>query len=218
MNRKTFAVLLSGCGEFDDPQVNEAALCLLALESNDIAFQCFVPKTYQYHPTHHFTRRVEASPSHVQQETTSIVMEDITKLNQCKPDNFDALIVPGGFGVAENFSNLTFQDKTLSIAPEVLSLLKTFRLASKPVGYLCIAPMLLPLIYGFGVKMALGNSTELIAIAEKIEGNYQKASSRETIFHERNRVISIPSYRQSCNLRDLKMAIDELVLKLINMS
>lgn len=218
MSKQKFAVLLSGCGVFDGSEVNEVVLSLLALESNDIDYQCFAPETNQYHAINHFTKRVDPCPRNVLQESARIVRGNITALCQCNPDDFDALIVPGGFGVAKNFSNFAFEGENFSIDPEILTLLKTFRFAGKPVGYLCIAPMLLPLIYSIGVKMTIGDNKELIAIAEKMGAIHQKASAQEIVIDERNRVISTPAYMQSSNLCDLKQGIDKLVLELKRMS
>lgn len=57
-------------------------------------------------------------------------------------DNFDALILPGGFGAAKNLSTFAFDGAKMTIQPQVASALTAFHAAKKPIGLICIAPVL----------------------------------------------------------------------------
>ena len=56
---------------------------------------------------------------------------------------FDAIILPGGFGAAKNLCDFAMKGAAATVHPEVVRLLKEMVVAKKPIGAICIAPVVL---------------------------------------------------------------------------
>jgi len=49
MDKKSIAVILSGCGHQDGAEIHEATLTLLAIHKNGAEYQCYAPDIAQHH-------------------------------------------------------------------------------------------------------------------------------------------------------------------------
>lgn len=218
MKGKKFAVILSGCGVYDGAEINEVVLTLLALETNGVSYQCYAPDISQHHVINHLTGQELSGERNVLTESARIVRGSVKNLLHCSPNDYDALVVPGGFGVAKNLSDFAFEGADFQLDPTVLSVLRGFKLQNKPAGYMCIAPVLLPLVYGRGVKLTVGNDENTISIVEQLGGSHQRASFDQIVADEINKVVSTPAYMLSGSIAEAKQGIDKLIQKLIDMS
>lgn len=218
MSRKKFAVILSGGGVYDGAEINEVVLTLLALETRGFEYQCFAPQIEQYHVVNHLTGEVVSEKRQVLTEAARIVRGNVKVLSECIPEHFDALVVPGGFGVAKNLSNFATEGDKLSIQPEVLRVLNDFRVLEKPAGFMCIAPVLLPVIYGKGVLLTIGNDRETISVIEKLGGIHQVAGFSEVVIDEVNKVVTTPAYMLATSIIEAKSGIDRLIDALAKMN
>ena len=52
--------------------------------------------------------------------------------------DFDMLMVPGGFGVAKNFSNFAFQGEKFTVEKYFSDIVNGFFDSKKPIGACCI--------------------------------------------------------------------------------
>ena len=55
MQKKNFAVILSGCGHQDGAEIHEATLTLLAIHKHGAEFHCYAPDVKQHHVLNHIT-------------------------------------------------------------------------------------------------------------------------------------------------------------------
>ncbi|MCX8966303.1 isoprenoid biosynthesis protein ElbB [Erwinia psidii] len=218
MSNKKFAVILSGSGVYDGSEINEVVLTLLALEECNINYQCFAPDIEQHHVVNHVTGEVSADTRNVLNESARIVRGKVKNIKECITQEFNALIVPGGFGVAKNLSDYAFKGQAFEINPEVLTVLKDFKSAKKPAGYMCIAPVLLPTVYGPGVVLTVGNDDETISVVEKLGGIHKVAKVDDIVVDTSNRVVTTPAYMLADGVLEAKMGIYKLVSKLDEMS
>lgn len=218
MEHKKFAVILSGCGVYDGAEINEVVLTLLALEENNIEYQCFAPDIDQYHVVNHLTGEANSGKRNVFEESARIVRGSVKKISECVPSNFDGLIVPGGFGVAKNLSSFAFKGENLDINPTVFSTLNGFKELRKPVGYMCIAPVLLPVVYGSGVILTVGNDADTISLVENMGGVHKIANVYEIVVDEHNKIVTTPAYMLARNISEAKAGIDKLIAEVRKMS
>ena len=96
---------------------------------------------------------------------SSIARSDVKDLIELKQENFDvftgffphpqALVLPGGFGVAKNLSDFGAKGPKMEVLKSVGDILVSFHNANKPIGACCIAPVLLARIFP-GVRLTLG--------------------------------------------------------------
>ena len=154
---KKVAVILSGCGVYDGSEIHESVLTLLAIEQNNASYRCFAPNIPQHHVINHLTGEVSEDESrNVLVESARIARGDVEDLKDLREQDFDALIVPGGFGAAKNLCNFAIDGDNYEVNAEVLKACQAFTQADKPAGYMCIAPAMLPLIYPKGVQGTIG--------------------------------------------------------------
>lgn len=210
MSNKTVAVILAGSGVYDGSEINEVVLSLLSLEEAGIAFQCFAPDISQHHVINHLSGEDMNESRNVLVEAARIVRGNVKALTECRAENFDGLLVPGGYGVAKNLSNFAFEGANLTINQEVLSLCLDFKEAGKAAGYMCIAPALLPKIYG-DITYTIGNDKET---ASAVGSNHVNANVDEIVVDERNKVVTTPAYMLAESIAAAKSGIDKLVKKL----
>ena len=63
-------------------------------------------------------------------------------IDQLNPDQFDALVIPGGSGVLKNLSSWAIDQENFKIHPALHEVILKFHQQSKPIGAICIAPFL----------------------------------------------------------------------------
>ena len=209
---KNIAVILSGCGVYDGSEIHEAVLTLLAIDNNQAKYRCFAPNIEQYHVINHVTGEVSENESrNVLVESARIGRGDVEDITLLSVDEFDALIVPGGFGAAKNLCNFAIKGQDCDINAQVLIAAQAFSQANKPAGYMCIAPAMLPLIYGQGVQGTIGKD---VSIAESIEamGMEHKSCSVDNIVVDTDhKLVTTPAYMLATSISEAAVGIDKLV-------
>src|SRR5947208_16968418 len=99
------AVILSGCGVFDGTEVHEAVLTLLALDRAGAEYRCFAPDKNQMHVVNHLTKKPTTETRNVLVESARIARGQIEDVAKADAAQFDAVILPGGFGAVKNLSD-----------------------------------------------------------------------------------------------------------------
>ena len=161
---KKVAVVLSGCGVYDGAEINEAVLTLLCLEQQGASYECFAPNIAQMHVINHLTGEpVEGETRNVLVEAARIARGNIRDITQARVAEFDALLVPGGFGAAKNLSNFAVAGAAMDVQPDFLALARAFHDSGKPIGLICIAPVMSAAICGEGARCTIGNDADTAA-------------------------------------------------------
>src|SRR5690606_34699448 len=133
MNKKV-AVILSGCGVYDGSEIYESVITLLRLDQRGAVVQCFAPNVAQLHVINHLTGEEMPESRNVLTEAARLARGEIKDLREARAEDFDALIMPGGFGAAKNLSDFASQGANCQVLPDVLSVAQAFAQAGKPVG------------------------------------------------------------------------------------
>ncbi|CAL8270023.1 unnamed protein product [Boreogadus saida] len=139
---KRVAVLLSGCGVYDGTEIHEASATLVHLSRAGAKVKMFAPNTEQMHVVNHCEGKPTEGKRNVLQESARIARGDVTDLAKLDVKDFDALVIPGGFGVAKNLSDWAVKGKDYTVQPQVEKVIKAFRQAGKPLAMCCISPVL----------------------------------------------------------------------------
>lgn len=127
--QKKVAVILSGCGVYDGAEIHESVITLLRLSQRGAQVQCFAPDIAQHHVVNHLTGEEMAESRNVLVESARIARGDVKDVRDAKVEDFDALVVPGGFGAAKNLSDFAFKGDQCEVQPDVLALAKAFAAA-----------------------------------------------------------------------------------------
>ncbi|MGD8110111.1 isoprenoid biosynthesis glyoxalase ElbB [Vibrio sp. TRT 17S01] len=215
---KKIAVILSGSGVFDGAEIHEAVLTLYAIEKQGASWHCFAPNIEQLHVINHITGEEMAGPRNVLEESARIARGNIEDVAKLHVDDFDALVLPGGFGAAKNLTDFAVSGAECSINAHVASACRAFAHAKKPVGYLCIAPTIIPMIYPNGVKGTIGNDEATAAAFNQMGGQHVNCPVDEYIYDEQHNVLSTPAYMLAGNIAQAASGIEKLIEKLVTLA
>ena len=215
---KKVAVILSGSGVYDGSEIHEAVLTLLAIEQCGASYRCFAPNIDQYHVVNHFTGNISEQESrNVLVESARIARGDIEDISDLVVDDFDALLVPGGFGAAKNLSDFAIKGSDSQINAAFQQVARAFIAHNKPAGYMCIAPAMLPLIYPEGVRGTIGKDA---AIAESITSmglTHVNCTVDNVVVDEKYKVVSTPAYMLATSISEAATGINRLVKTVLSL-
>lgn len=211
---KKVAVILAGCGYLDGSEIRESVLTLLALDTANIEYQIFAPDEPLFHVIDHVSGEISKGESrNILQEAGRIARGEISTLNKLDENEFDGLIIPGGFGVAKNLSTFAFKGAEASVHSTVASILKAFHQSKKPIGAICISPALLALTFGnLHPNITLGSDTNIAKEIEKTGAIHHVCQTSEIVVDKQNLFVTTPAYMDDqADLKDIFTGITSLV-------
>ena len=213
------AVVLSGCGVFDGAEIHESVLTLLQLEKHGAKVQIFAPDIPQAHVVNHLTGEpVEGETRNVLVESARIARGEISALSEATAENFDALILPGGFGAAKNLSDFAFKGPDLTVNAELLSFAQAMHKANKPVGLICIAPTMTAAIFGEGTKCTIGNDAETAAAIKQTGAVHSECGVDQICIDRDKKLVTTPAYMLAGSIGEAASGIFRLVDEIIQMA
>lgn len=212
------AVILSGCGVYDGAEIHESVLTLLMLDRAGAKYECLAPNIAQLHVVNHLTGEVaEGETRNVLVEAARIARGAIKDVAKANPDDYDALIVPGGFGAAKNLCDFAIKGAECSVQPDVERFVKAMADAGKAVGFVCIAPAMVPRIYG-NAKVTIGTDAETAAAIEIMGGVHVACPVREFVVDEENKLVSTPAYMLAQSIGEAAEGIGKLVHEVLRLA
>jgi enhancing lycopene biosynthesis protein 2 len=210
------AVVLAGCGVYDGAEINEAVLSLLCLEQQGASYQCFAPDIEQMHVINHLTGEpAEGESRNVLVEAARIARGNILDLGAAKVEEFDALLVPGGFGAAKNLCNFAVAGAEMEIQPDFLELARAFHAAGKPIGLICIAPVMAAAITGEGTRCTIGNDPDTAAAIASMGGEHLECPVSEARVDSERKMVTTPAYMLAGSVSEAYAGIGECVKELL---
>lgn len=192
------AVVLSGCGFMDGAEIQEAVLCFLALDECGLSYRCFAPDMDQARTVDHLTGEEAPETRNVLVESARITRGAVEPLDQLDEKEFDALLIPGGFGVAFNLSSWAMEQDKCQVDPILKEQTLAFHKSGKPIGATCIAPAIIAKIFEgqASLKLTLGSSDEYTPLLSLLGMETQLASVSEMVLDSENRIYTTPAYME----------------------
>jgi enhancing lycopene biosynthesis protein 2 len=215
---KKIAVILSGCGVYDGAEIHESVITLLRLDQRGAQVQCFAPNIAQLHVINHLTGEEMPESRNVLVESARITRGNIKDIREANVEDFDALIVPGGFGAAKNLSNFAVEGAGCTVQPQVLALAEAFAEAAKPVGLICISPALAAKIYGPGVTCTIGNDAETAAAMNKMGATHADCAVGDIVEDKARKLVSTPAYMLAQSISEAASGINKLVDRVLELT
>ncbi|KJH76659.1 MULTISPECIES: isoprenoid biosynthesis glyoxalase ElbB [Pseudomonas] len=215
---KKIAVILSGCGVYDGAEVHESVITLLRLDQRGAQVQCFAPNISQLHVINHLTGEEMPESRNVLVESARIARGNIKDIREASVEDFDALIVPGGFGAAKNLSNFAIEGAGCTVQPDVLALTEAFAEAGKPVGLICISPALAAKIYGPGVTCTIGNDADTAAAMNKMGATHAECAVTDIVEDKARKLVSTPAYMLAQSISEAASGINKLVDRVLELT
>ena len=215
---KKIAVILSGCGVYDGAEIHESVITLLRLDQRGAQVQCFAPNIAQLHVINHLTGEEMPESRNVLVESARIARGDVKDIGEANAEDFDALIVPGGFGAAKNLSNFAVEGAGCSVNPQVLALAEAFAESGKPVGLICISPALAAKIYGPGVTCTIGTCPDTAAALDKMGATHQECAVEDIVEDTARKLVSTPAYMVGKSISEVASGINKLVDRVLELT
>jgi enhancing lycopene biosynthesis protein 2 len=210
------AVVLAGCGFYDGAEINEVVLTLLCLEQQGATYQCFAPNVQQMHVINHLTGQVaEGESRNVLVEAARIARGRIKDVREARVDEFDALLVPGGFGAAKNLSNFAVAGAAMVVQPDFLTLARAFHQKGKPIGLICIAPVMAAAICGEGARCTIGNDAGTAAAIEAMGAEHLSCPVSEARVDTEHKLVTTPAYMLAGGVAEAYSGISECVKEVL---
>ncbi len=195
--KKRVAVVLAGCGHRDGAEVREATFTLLALDEHGAAVQCFAPDKPQADVINHLTGEPMPETRNVLVEAARIARGEIQPLSEFDANAFDALIFPGGFGGAKNFSDFATAGANAVVDADVQAAVRAMHQADKPIGFICITPasVAAPLLGRHHATLTVGGDDDPAAETIRSHGGHHAACPvTDAVVDLENRLVSTPAY------------------------
>lgn len=212
---KKIAVILSGCGVYDGSEIHETTLSLYFLSKNEVEYDCFAPDKDQHHVINHIDGSEQKEIRNVLVESARIARGSIKSLSEFDINHYDAILFPGGFGAAKNLSDYAFKGDDFSVDKEIENLIKSVHKAKKPIGALCISPVLIAKV--LGARVTIGTDKITAASVEKIGGIHINKVYHEVCIDEKNKIISTPCYMLAENIYQVGVGIEAAIAALLGL-
>ena len=212
-----FAVILAGSGVFDGSEIHEATMSLYAIMKNGGTYQVLAPDIDQHNVVNHITGEEMDEKRNVLIESARISRGDIKNLKEFNAEDYDALILPGGFGAAKNLSTFAFDGASCKINGEVENAVRAMADQGKPIGALCISPVILAKIFG-NVKVTIGQDRDTAKAVEQMGATHQKTDHAEVVVDKDKKLVTSPCYMLDANILNIAEGADNVVKSIMEIS
>lgn len=214
MGTKIFAIVLSGSGVYDGAEIHEATMTMLAVVQAGAQYRCFAPDIDQMHVMNHFTGKEMNESRNVLVESARIARGDIQPLDELDVKAFDAILFPGGFGVAKNLCSFAVEGPNCTVDVEAERVVREAYAAKKPIGALCIAPVLIAKVLG-DINVTIGVDADTIKALEQIGATHTQTKHGEVVVDSGNRVYTTPCYMLDSNISQIFDGATAIVMRIM---
>lgn len=206
-------VLLSGCGVQDGSEIYESVLTLLALEKAGATWLAMAPDVEQAHVVNHYKGEEERLTERiVLTEAARIVRGKITSVNEVSAHDVDALIIPGGFGVVKNLCTFATDGVNARVDSQVERLIQDINGLGKPIGAICIAPILVALaLRGKTPGLTVGDDASTSLAINRLDAAHHVTAVDEIFVDEANKIVSTPAFMLASSASEAEPGITKLV-------
>lgn len=212
------AVVLSGAGFLDGSEIHEAVLTLLALDRAGATVTCLAPDVPQASVVDHARKAPVKETRNVLVESARIARGRITDIARARVADFDAVVLPGGYGAAKNLCDFAAAGAKAKVEPHVARfLLDAFR-AKKPIGAWCIAPATLAAALRdekAGIELTIGSDPGTAQALESMGAKHVTCPVHEARVDEAHRIVSTPAYMCDAGIAQVARGIDQAVAALL---
>ena len=201
---KKFAVVLAGCGRKDGSEINEAITLLLSLEQHHCEYQCFAPDRPQTEVIDHLTeKKVCNAKRNILVEAARLARGRVLPIEAYKAEDFDGLLFSGGYGVAKNLCDYAYKGADMEVQPDVARAILETHKAHKPIGAMCIAPvMMAKLIPDVCVTLGTEGTPDTDNI-RKMGAQHVQTEHGDVCADNTNLVYTTPAYMLDATLKDV---------------
>jgi enhancing lycopene biosynthesis protein 2 len=213
------ALVLSGCGFKDGSEIHETVLAMLGLEQAGATISCFAPAGNQPAVINHLTGEKTDESRSMLAEAARIARGRIRDLKEASPADFDAVVLPGGFGAACNLSDFATAGAGATVNPDLEKFLIGMHEAGKPIGAICIAPAVVARVFGKQqATLTIGHDKDTAGAIAAMGAKHVDAPVDGIVIDSRNRIVSTPAYMLGEKVSDIAPGIFKLTAEVVKMA
>ncbi len=217
-NKKRVGVVLAGCGVQDGSEIHEAVITLLALDRAGAEAICTAPDI-QFQAVNHVSGRATDERRSVLVESARIARGKVRDIAKVTAADVDALIFPGGLGAAKNLCDFAAKGTGCTVHPGVEKLARAVHAAGKPIGAICIAPVLVAKLFGAEhPTVTIGADPETARAIEAMGGHHEDRGVRDVVTDRDRRLVTTPAYMLAKSISEAASGIEALVREVLAMA
>lgn len=225
------AVLLHGSGVYDGTEIQEAVLSLLAIAEAGHEYICIAPDIDQHHVVNHLNGEEMDEKRNVLIESARIARGEVTALSEANAENFDGLVMPGGFGTAKNFTKWAFEGPDGPIRKDIKEFLLGFIKRGVPIAALCMSPTTIAKALegtDYSPLLSVGSTNEsspydidgIVQGVERTGAAIEMKSVRDISVDKALKIVCAPCYMMDAGIlevqHNIKTAIEQMLLMAAN--
>ena len=210
-------IVLSGCGVNDGSEIHESVITMLELDKAGAEMIVMAPNIDQLHVINHATGEEMDDSRNVLIESARISRGKIEDIAGITSKDLDALIFPGGFGVAKNLSDYAMAGVECSVNPDVLRLSREVHNDGKPIGVICIAPTIMAKILAGETELTIGFDERIASDIDAMGAKHMLCPVDEIIVDKEKKIVSTPAYMEANSMKEVAYGIEKLVAEILTM-
>ena len=213
-------VVLAGCGAQDGSEIHESVLTLLSLDRKGAKVKIMAPEIDQFHVVNHLSNHKMDATRNILSEAARIARGNILPIRSINNNDLDALIFPGGTGMAKNIFNYAIKGPDFTVLKDVESLTRYMIQKNKPIGAICIAPVMIAKILqnlDRKGKVTGGFNEQILTDIESMGIITEKVNATEIVIDYENKIVSTPAYVEANSIKELSEGIEKLVYAILSM-
>jgi enhancing lycopene biosynthesis protein 2 len=218
---KKIGVVLSGCGHQDGTEIHEAVFTLHALDKLDVDVIIMAPDMDQFHVINHLNGEEEISESrNILVESARIARGEVVDVATISGQQLDALIFPGGTGMAKNIFDYSMAGINCTVIPDVQRLVVEVLEANKPLGAICIAPVMVAKILEYLGRTGTvtgGFNDNINNDIKAMDINTIEVGAEDIVVDEENKIVTTPAYVEAKSMSEAFIGIEKLVNKVLEL-
>lgn len=197
--KKRIAVILSGVGFVDGSEITESVSALVSLSEFGADVQCFAPSEFT-------------------EESRLISRTEVRPLQTLRESEFDALVLPGGYGAARRLSNFASAGARAEVLPELARSIREFHAASKPIGAICIAPAVVACVLkNKGLELTVGGDSSTEGILRHLGAMPIPCIATDYVSDRLNKLLTTPAYMLDAQPHEVLIGVRKMLRELVEM-
>ena len=176
---------------------------LVGLSRLGCEVQVFAPDRDQAHVVNHMTGEEQPNPRNVLEESARIARGNVKDMAELSAADYDALLIPGGFGAAKNLCTFGFDGADMTVHEDMERVMRDFRSNDKVIGMTCISPIIAAKVFGAdGINITLGETSDnfpyagSIEVAKSFGAKHENHEVLSTCVDRDNNIVTTPAYMQ----------------------
>ena len=213
-------VVLSGCGAQDGSEIHESVITLLALDRAGANVTIMAPDMNQFQVINHLDGEIMNTSRNVLIEAARIARGNIVDVATKTGNEFDAVIFPGGTGMAKNIFDYAMTGPKCTVIRDVQRLVMEILDAGKPLGAICIAPVMVAKVLqkmGRSGIVTGGYNEQITADIQAMGIKTEPAKAYDIVVDEQNKIVTTPAYVEAQSIQQAAEGIEKLIKKVLEL-